>query len=119
MSPIGNWEGTLTFTEGGSGFQPFTAQIEGAPENGFTSVFTVSDTSFAVTGRYSYTSDAGEELYVFESLEAELVPAVVPALFTGLVWSGSLTETAYSGVWAQESNSDVVASGTFALERLP
>ncbi len=116
--PVGAWSGTLT-TEGVSGNQAFTAQIVLEEDGGdFTGMFTVGNQTFSTAG-FSYTRTAGEVQLTFQSPGGVLVPQVSPALFTGLTWTGSLTQTTFSGSWAWEKESREAARGTFTLERQP
>jgi hypothetical protein len=59
---VGSWQGTLTTMTGGSGSQPFTAEIAeiGAEGAGYTSVFAVGDEAYNVTGHFSGKYQEGE-----------------------------------------------------------
>jgi len=54
VSPVGSWQGTLTTVTGGSGTQPFTAEITqvDAEYADYVGVFTVNDEVYNVTGKY-------------------------------------------------------------------
>ncbi len=121
VSPVGSWQGTLTTTTGGSGTEPFTAEVIESETGGrdYTGVFTVDDKVYNVSGFYSGASD-GEEAFIFEIPLDEIQPAVSPAEFYGLTWSGAMTESTYSGGWFFNSETaNRTPAGEFNLERLP
>ncbi|ADI15971.1 hypothetical protein [Truepera radiovictrix] len=121
VSPVGHWEGTLTTTTGGSGTEPFTAEITALePEEAtYAGVFTVGDEVYQVTGCYSGASDEGDVFVFTIPLEA-LQPTRSPPRFYGMSWSGSLVGNDYSGYWSFNSEeSPYVPAGTFFLKRLP
>ncbi len=120
VSPVGSWQGTLTTTTGGSGTEPFTAEITRTETGGdYTGVFTVGDTVYNVSGFYNGTNDEGE-IFIFELPLGELQPTVSPAEFYGLTWSGPMTENTYSGGWFFNSETaNRTPAGEFGLERRP
>lgn len=121
INPVGSWSGTLTTTEGGSGTQTFTAEIRAVAGSStdYTGVFTVAETVYNVTGFYTGTNDEGEA-YTFQIPQSELEPAVSPVEFYGMMWSGQLTETSYSGGWFLNSEeAGRTPAGTFTLARQP
>lgn len=117
LNPIGSWEGSLTTLEGGSGSQPFTAEVSAAAgsSSDYSGVFTVGSQLYNVTGAHQ-----SGNVYLFNVPIDEIQPAVTPEEFFGMAWSGMLTETSISGTWffKEEAGSQRV-SGTFALERRP
>lgn len=124
-NPVGLWSGILT-TEGSSGTQTFTAEIravEGSSTD-YTGVFIVGEAVYNVTGVNTGLTDdanAGGEIYIFQIPLEALQPAVTPVEFYGMNWSGSLTDTSFSGDWFFKTSQASVEdrAGTFALEREP
>lgn len=80
------------------GSRAFTAEITQAEtrSSDYADVFTVGDKVYDVSGFYSGASDE-EEAFIFEMPLDELQPTVSPVEFHGLTWSGSMTESMYSG----------------------
>lgn len=121
VSAVGSWQGTLTTVTGGSGTQPFTAEITeiNAEDADYAGVFTVGDKVYNVTGLYSGTNDEGDA-FVFQIPLEELQPTVSPVEFYGMMWSGQMTEDGYSGGWFLNSETaNRTPAGEFALERAP
>lgn len=79
-SPVGSWRGTLTTITGGSGTEPFAAEITevAAVDADYAGVFTVGNEVYNVTGVYNGTNDEGD-IFVFKIPLEELQPAVSPA----------------------------------------
>jgi len=120
VSPVGLWQGTLTTMTGGSGTQPFTAEIaKSASEagGGFTGVFTVGDKVYEVTGGNRHINGKSE-IFTFSIPLEELQPTLSPVEFYGMMWSGPMIENTYSGDWVFESETEY-HTGEFSLERRP
>lgn len=122
VSPVGRWEGTLTTTTGGSGTEPFTADIgsvEGVGSS-YEGTFTVGDSAYDVQGSYLGANQGGDH-FRFNALPAELRAAVSDPFPYGFNWSGTMTASRYTGTWSNYSYPDreLLGEGTFRLERLP
>lgn len=119
VNPSAFWEGTLTTTTGGSGTEPFTAEITRISAAYYEGIFRVGEKTCNVTGSYNGTGDEGS-VFAFSIPLEELGPTVSPGIFPGLTWSGSLTESTYSGGWFREEEDGTRSqTGKFALERRP
>ena len=124
VSAVGSWQGTLTTMTGGSGTEPFTAEITqvGAENADYAGVFAVGNEVYNVTGRFNGSNQDGE-YFVFEAPLSELQPTVSPVTPLGFTWSGLMTEDTYQGVWfifrGNEEDGNPPQEGEFSLERLP
>ena len=121
MSPVGSWQGTLTTTTGGSGTEPFVAEIDlvDPKTSTYEGSLNVGTEAYCAVGGYNpYIS---EDHFTLRTTPAELGAALSPGPpFYGTEWYGEMTEDSWEGEWyLRTKDAERSREGTFKLERLP